>query len=103
MSDPFVHLQGAAPVARPGGDAAALRAAAQAMETGFLSVMLQSAGLGAPREAMGGGIGEAQFASFLADAHAAVLVRSGGIGLAESVFAALQARTMAEDGGDVRV
>ena len=71
---------------------AALREAARAMEAQFLSVMLQSAGLGAPREAFGGGIGEAQFASFLAQAHADALVARGGIGLAESIFNALKDR-----------
>ena len=87
-----------APPVAPAGNEARLRAAAEAMEASFLSVMLQSAGLGAPREGMGGGIGEEQFASFLAEAHAEALVRRGGIGLAESLFAALQARGAADTG-----
>jgi Rod binding domain-containing protein len=72
--------------------APALREAARALEASFLSVMLQSAGLGAPREAMGGGVGEAQFASFLTEAHARSMVERGGIGLAESLYRALVAR-----------
>jgi Rod binding domain-containing protein len=69
-----------------------LRAAAQGLESGFLSVMLQAAGLGAARESMGGGIGEAQFASFLAEAQAEAMVQRGGIGLAEAIFESLKAR-----------
>jgi len=80
-----------APAGDPSHDAA-LRAAAENLEASFLSVMLQSAGVGAPREAFGGGAGETQFASFLAEAHAAAIVRRGGIGLAESLFNALKAR-----------
>ena len=78
-------------------DDAALRVAAEGLETSFLAVMLQSAGVGTPREAFGGGAGEAQFASFLAEAHAAALVERGGIGLAESLFHALKARSDATD------
>lgn len=74
------------------GDAAAIRAAAEALEASFLSVMLQAAGLGQGRDAFGGGIGEAQFASFLAEAHAEALARRGGIGLSESLVRALSAR-----------
>ena len=96
MSAPIgpVATPAALPPARP-PDATRLRAAAEALEASFLAVMLQAAGVGAPREAMGGGVGEAQFASFLTEAHAQALVRRGGIGLAESLFAALQARAEA--------
>ena len=71
----------------------ALRTAARALEAQFLSVMLQAAGLGAARESFGGGIGEAQMTSFLADAQAQALVQRGGIGLAESIFNALRERS----------
>lgn len=90
MIDPLAAAAAARPTAPP--DLQALRAAAEGLEASFLSVMLQSAGFGAPREAMGGGIGEAQFASFLADAHARALVERGGIGLAEAIFESLKAR-----------
>lgn len=86
------------PVAGPRRADPALREAAQALEAGFLTVMLQSAGVGAPRESMGGGIGEAQFASFLTEAHARSLVERGGIGLAESLYRALVARVDAGQG-----
>lgn len=70
-----------------------LRDAAARLETAFLAEMLKSAGLGATRESLGGGIGEEQFASFLREAQAAEMVRAGGIGLAEALFHALKARS----------
>ena len=79
------------PPARPPD--AALRDAARAMEAQFLSVMLQAAGLGAARESFGGGVGEGQIASFLADAQARAMVDRGGIGLAETLFNALKERS----------
>lgn len=66
-----------------------LWAAAQALETSFLTTMLQSAGLGEAREAFGGGVGEAQFAGMLAAEQARAMTASGGIGLAESIYTAL--------------
>lgn len=66
--------------------------AAQALEAGFVSEMLKAAGVGAPRQTFGGGIGEEQFASFLRDAQAREMVQAGGIGLAESLFEAMRAR-----------
>lgn len=69
-----------------------LHAAAQALEASFLSEMLKSAGLGAQSGSFGGGIGEEQFSSFLREAQAMELVKTGGIGLAESLFEALKAR-----------
>lgn len=86
------HGAASAPPGDPAARDAALRAAAEGLEASFLAVMLQSAGVGAPREAFGGGTGEAQFASFLSEAHAAAIVRRGGIGLAESLFNALKDR-----------
>lgn len=69
---------------------AALRRTAENLESAFLSEMLKSAGLGQPREAFGGGVGEEQFSSFLRDEEARAMVRAGGIGLAESIFDALK-------------
>ncbi|MFT5741948.1 MAG: flagellar protein FlgJ [Paracoccaceae bacterium] len=69
-----------------------LRDAANALEASFLSEMLKSAGLGASRDAMGGGIGEDQFASFLREEQAKQMVAAGGIGLAESLFEAMKGR-----------
>jgi Rod binding domain-containing protein len=59
---------------------------ARALEASFLSEMLSYAGMGAAREAFGGGIGEEQFASFLRQEQAERMVAKGGIGLAEKIF-----------------
>lgn len=64
-------------------------AKAQALEAEFLSQMLGHASLGQTSESFGGGIGEAQFASFLRDEQAAAMVQRGGIGLAEQIFKVL--------------
>ena len=69
-----------------------LLSAAKQLEASFLSEMLKSAGVGAPRTGFGGGIGEDQFASFLRDAQAKEMVERGGIGLAQSLFEALKER-----------
>jgi hypothetical protein len=69
-----------------------LRLAAQKLEAGFLAEMLKAAGLGKTSEAFGGGAGEDQFASFLRQAQAEEMVKSGGIGLAESLYHALKER-----------
>jgi len=70
----------------------ALREAAEALEAGFLSEMLKGAGLGKMSEEFGGGTGEDQFSSYLRDAQAREMVKSGGIGLAESLYQALKER-----------
>lgn len=66
-----------------------LRALAEQLETQFLAVMLDAAGLGEPREAFGGGQGESQFSSFLTAEYAEATVRAGGIGLSEAIYNAL--------------
>ncbi|MEM9475471.1 MAG: rod-binding protein [Pseudomonadota bacterium] len=71
----------------------ALWKAAQGLESAFLSEMLKSAGLGAPRESFGGGAGEAQFGSLLRDIQVEGLVQSGGLGLAEQIYNALVTRS----------
>lgn len=81
----------AAPATRPDHSTdGALHSAAQALEARFLSEMLRAAGLGETPAAFGGGIGEDQFASFLRDEQAEAIARRGGIGLAESIFAAMK-------------
>lgn len=80
------------PAPTPQGPAAKdpdLWAASQALEATFLSEMLNTAGLGTPRDAFGGGAGEAPFAGFLADEYARSLAENGGIGLAESIYRSL--------------
>ena len=69
-----------------------LRRAAFELETIFLAEMLKSAGLNETPDMFGGGAGEDQFQSFLVRAQAEEMVRSGGIGLAESLFHALKDR-----------
>ncbi len=73
-------------------EAVALRKVAQELEASFLAEMLKHAGFGEERSAFGGGVGEAQFASFLRAEHARALVERGGIGLSQSLFEALAAR-----------
>ncbi len=81
-----------APLAKLSQRDQALMDQARALEAGFLSEMLGHAGMGAPSESMGGGIGEDQFASFLRHAQAKEMVAKGGIGLAERLFATLTER-----------
>lgn len=63
-----------------------LMAKAEELEATFLAEMLAHSGLGELQGAFGGGQGEAQFASFLRQEQAQLMVQSGGIGLAELIF-----------------
>ncbi|MFN3575406.1 MAG: rod-binding protein [Tabrizicola sp.] len=74
---------------------ALLMTKAKELEATFLSEMLGHSGLGALDGAFGGGPGEAQFASFLRQEQAKLIVRGGGLGLAELIFKAM---TEAENG-----
>ena len=76
----------------PAAQDQALRRAANALEANFLEEMLKSAGFGKSREALGGGIGEDQFGSFLVAEQARQMVQAGGIGLSQHLFDALKAR-----------
>jgi Rod binding domain-containing protein len=91
VSDPTFPSVSSAPGGR--ADDARLREVARELEASFLAVMLKSAGSGAARDALGGGVGEDQFSSFLTAQHARALVDRGGLGLAESLFQALKARS----------
>jgi Rod binding domain-containing protein len=93
-----VAPQATAPVTAPTGDTAALRAVARDLEASFLAEMLKHAGFGESRESFGGGAGEDQFASMLRAEHARALADRGGIGLAESLFRALVARSGTSEG-----
>ncbi len=68
---------------------------AQRFEGAFLAQMLKASGAGRPPDGVGGGIGEAQFASFLTDLRAQAMARQGGLGLAETIIRSL-------DAGDAR-
>jgi Rod binding domain-containing protein len=74
-----------------------LREKAAELETAFLTEMLGYAGLGAPRESYGGGIGEEQFSSFLRQEQAKAMVKAGGIGLTEVLFRAMSRGAVAGD------
>ena len=63
-----------------------LMAKAEELEATFLAEMLAHSGLGEMSGAFGGGQGEAQFASFLRQEQAKLIVESGGMGLAELIF-----------------
>jgi Rod binding domain-containing protein len=68
---------------------AELREKAKELEAAFLSEMLSHAGLSPEDSGFGGGIGEEQFSSFVRAEQARLLVKKGGIGLAETIFDAL--------------
>jgi Rod binding domain-containing protein len=88
----------ATPTTAPAEDTAALREVARELEASFLAEMLKHAGFGESRESFSGGAGEDQFASLLRTEHARALADRGGIGLAESLFRALVARSGATGG-----
>lgn len=73
-------------------DEEAKRAVAERFEAAFLSEMLKYSGVNKTSEGFGGGPGEDAFASFLTNAYADKLAAQGGIGLAEQIFRALQAK-----------
>ncbi len=92
MLDPLQIHTSSAPYLRTRSDT--LAATAKAFEAMVVSQMLQAAGADKPLGEFGGGAGEAQFASFLTDAHAKALVAHGGFGLAERLI-----RSMTVNGG----
>ncbi|OUD09753.1 hypothetical protein BVC71_07955 [Marivivens niveibacter] len=63
-----------------------IRSAAEKIETAFLSQMLKHSGVGET-----GNSGD-QFLTFMHEAQARAIVKSGGIGLTESLFHALAER-----------
>ena len=67
----------------------ALHKKAEALEVAFLSEMLAYTGIDDQTEGFNGGTGEDQFGSFMREEQAKLMVRHGGIGLAESLFHAL--------------
>ena len=66
-----------------------LRTLADKLESQFIAEMLKSAGVGKPRDSLGGGAGEAQFLPFLTQQYADATVKAGGLGLSEAIFEAL--------------
>ncbi|MCG6882141.1 MAG: rod-binding protein [Silicimonas sp.] len=82
------------PVSRPNFNTVdpVLKDLADKIESQFLAEMLKSAGLGDTRESFGGGVGEAQFSSFLTAEFAKAAVAAGGIGLSEAIYNSLVTR-----------
>ncbi len=68
------------------------REAAQKLEATFLAEMLKSAGFG-KSDNFAGGIGEEQFASFQRQALADEMVKSGGLGLADTIYRSMMETT----------
>ena len=85
-----MKIEPSLPTATPPQDKA-LRAVAEEYEAAFLAEMLKPMGAAKTRESFGGGVGEESFGTFLIEQEARAMVRNGGIGLAESIFAALKA------------
>lgn len=71
-----------------------LWALSQSLEATFLAEMLKSAGFGEARDSFGGGVGEEQFSGLLVQHQADEIVRTKGLGLAESIY-----RSLASAGG----
>ncbi len=90
--NPVDQAHGSPHSSRQDPEHAALRKAAVELEATFLAEMLKSAGFGENRDSFGGGAGEDQFSSFLIRAQAQEMAKSGGIGLAESLYNALLER-----------
>ena len=70
-----------------------LAAKAEEMEAAFLAEMLGHSGLGDTGGGFSVGEGETQFASFLRQEQARLMVAKGGIGLAELIFTSLVERS----------
>jgi len=74
----------------------ALMDLARQLEASFLGEMLKHAGVGTPRATFGGGSGETQFSSFLVAEYADAMVKAGGLGLSETIYAALVRKEISE-------
>lgn len=93
-----------APISSPSGQLQPQRAGeadllskAKDLEAAFLAEMLSFTGLGEVSEGFGGGAGEEQFASFLRQEQAKLMVAHGGIGLAQTIFESLKARGVSDN------
>lgn len=77
------------PSTEPSPKSAALMQKSRSLEAAFLAEMLKHAAPMPEPGAFGGGIGEAQFQSFLREEQARLMTRAGGLGLAEHLYRAL--------------
>lgn len=91
IPDPILPIAASAAPQAP-RQSSDLRAAAEQMEANFLAEMLRSAAPDQAGSAFGGGPGEEHFLSFLHRAQAEEMTRAGGIGLAETLYRAMQER-----------
>lgn len=86
IPSPALLSQPATPTAADLAKRAKVREAAEQFEAQFLSVMLQPMFEGTEVEgAFGGGAGETMFRSLMTEALGKQMVKSGGIGLADTV------------------
>ncbi|MBP7003067.1 rod-binding protein [Amaricoccus sp.] len=83
---------GATATPAKGHDERETRAAAQAFESAFVAEMLKYSGVNETPEGWGGGAGEDAFGSFLTEEYARLIEARGGLGLAEQIFNAMQAK-----------
>jgi Rod binding domain-containing protein len=88
-TDAMIHSLSSALPQLPSGDSLRLMEKAQATEAAFLAEMLAYSGLDESSDQFGGGTGEDQFASFLRQEQARLMVVNGGIGLARIIFQSL--------------
>lgn len=88
-----IPVAGSVPAAKYPQEQQLLMQKAQEMEAVFLAGMLAQGGLGEAPDSFGGGVGEDQFGSFLRAEQAKLMVASGGIGLAETLFRAMGGRS----------
>lgn len=70
----------------------AMRKVAVDFEAVFLAQMLDHAGVGRTPEGFGGGVGEEAFRTHLIAEQARLMAGKGGIGVADTIFAALAER-----------
>lgn len=83
---PALLAQPAVPTAAELAKRAQIKETAQGFEASFLSIMMQQMFEGVETEApFGGGSGETMFRSFMTDAFAKQMARSGGVGIADVV------------------
>ena len=85
-ASPALLAQPATPTAAEMAKRKDIDATAQSFESSFLSIMLQQMFDGVETAApFGGGPGEQMFKSFMTDAMANKMVKTGGVGLANTV------------------
>ena len=85
MTDAVSQAMGPPPIPAAKPPSTEQHSAAEEFEAVFVAQMLKATGFGAPRSSLGGGAGEALFASLLIDSYAQALVERGGLGLSDAI------------------